>query len=318
MRGFLRRGWAAFRIAADRADLWPAGTLAWLAFVGWLPLLLTVAPPDAEGIEAFGVSFYLSQWYPWNLALLAAAVVATFMVLCLIAAGAEVAIEQSADLAAVQPPAGHATTTAFAIVLLAAVPVVAAMALLAVGIVNVAPTEYLSADLATPVLLRIGLRVLPQLVIVLLVQLAMQTLAGIALRLSFVRPDASATAAIGAAVRALRRRPLPALGVAAVGLLLDGLGLTISIAVLRLLWGPVAIGLGDGLAAHPQTILLLLGFVAVWFGLLLAAGALHVAVSAWWATEVGIGARASGAAGSHAVTSGSAVPLAGTESGGPH
>ena len=42
---------------------------------------------------------------------------------------------------------------------------------------------------------------------------------------------------------------------------------------------------GGGRLATPETLLLLLGFVAIWLGLLLAAGAVQVAVSAWWAIE---------------------------------
>ncbi|HEX6656107.1 MAG TPA: hypothetical protein VF153_07845 [Candidatus Limnocylindria bacterium] len=317
MRGWLGRGGAAVGIAADRADLWPAGTLAWLAFVGWLPLLLTVAPPDAEGIEAFGVSFYLSQWFPLNLVLLAAVAVMLFMLLCLVSAGAEVAIERSADPTAERPPAGRAIGAAFTVMLLAAVPVVAASALVAMGVVTVAPAEYLSADLATPVLLRIALRLLPQLAIVLVVLLAMQALAGTALRISFARRGSAATA-FGGALRTLHHQPLAVTGVAVVGLLLDAVNVALNLVLLRLLWAPIAVGLGDGLGRGPQTILLLVGFVAVWLGLLLTAGALHVAVSAWWAMEVGIGARTSGAAERHGPARRPAGTVAGTESGGPH
>jgi hypothetical protein len=63
-------------------------------------------------------------------------------------------------------------------------------------------------------------------------------------------------------------------------------------------------------------VLLLLGFVAVWLGLLLAAGALHVAISAWWAMEVGTGVGASGTTGTRAEESGPVGPLAGTDAGG--
>ena len=317
MRGWLAHGWAALRLAGDRADLWPAGALGWLVFAGWLPLLLVVAPPDAEGIEAFGVSLYLSQSYPLNLALLAATLVAGFAVLCALAAGAEVAIEQSADPRAAHAPAGSATWSAFTIVLVASVPVVAAAGLVVLGIVAVAPAEYLSADLATPILLRIFLRLLPQLGVLLLVLLAMQALAGTALRISFTHPGQPATATIAALARRVRRQPLQPLGVATAGLLFDAVAMAVNVVLLHGLWAPIGLGLGDGLGTRPATILLLLGFVAVWLGLLLAAGALHVAVSAWWAMEVGTAARASGATGSRTATPGPAGPLAGTDTGGP-
>jgi hypothetical protein len=106
-------------------------------------------------------------------------------------------------------------------------------------------------------------------------------------------------------------------GVAAAGLVVDAITVAVNLALLQVLWQPIGIGLGDGLRSRPDTVLLLLGFVAVWLGLLLAAGALHVAVSAWWAMEVGTGARASRVAGSRTVTPGMAGPLAGTETGEP-
>ena len=52
-----------------------------------------------------------------------------------------------------------------------------------------------------------------------------------------------------------------------------------------MLWIPIGSALDGGRLATPGTLLLLLGFVAIWLGLLLVAGAVHVAVSAWWAIE---------------------------------
>ncbi|HET6744763.1 MAG TPA: hypothetical protein VFH90_02825, partial [Candidatus Limnocylindria bacterium] len=54
---------------------------------------------------------------------------------------------------------------------------------------------------------------------------------------------------------------------------------------------PIAMALSDGRVANPSTLLLLLGFVAIWLALLLVAGALHVVVSAWWAMELARGRR---------------------------
>jgi hypothetical protein len=105
--------------------------------------------------------------------------------------------------------------------------------------------------------------------------------------------------------------------VAIAGLLVVAATVAISVPVLGVLWSPISTGLGDGLRSRPETILLLLGFVAVWLGLLLAAGALHVAISAWWAMEVGTGVRVAGAAGDLAATSGPAGPVTDTQSGGP-
>ena len=60
MRAWLRRGAIAAQKAADRSDLWPAGALASLAFLGWVPLMLVVAR-------------VLWRWQPWKLALAAIA-----------------------------------------------------------------------------------------------------------------------------------------------------------------------------------------------------------------------------------------------------
>jgi hypothetical protein len=135
--------------------------------------------------------------------------------------------------------------------------------------------------------------------------------------MAFSVPGRPGTAVLAAALRSIVARPLRPLGVAVAGMLIDATTLTVNVALLQVLWQPIGIGLGDGLRSRPDTVLLLLGFVAVWLGLLLAAGALHVAVSAWWAMEVGTGARASGVTGIRTVTPGAAGPLAGTETGEP-
>jgi hypothetical protein len=310
MRGWAEHGLAGLRIGADRSDLWPAGALAWLVFVGWLPLLLVVAAPDAEGIEAFGVTMYLSQLFPLNLIALAGAAVAGFAALCALAAAAEVAILQLAAPRARRPSPSRATLASFTIVLVSAVPVVAALGLVLGGIINVAPAEYLSSDLSTPVLLRIAGRLVPQLLVALAVLVVMQAVAGIALRTSYANPTRPATSAFGDALRAIRSRPLAPLGVATTALLLDGLMVALNVALLGVLWTPIGTGLGDGLRDRPETILLLLGFVAIWLGLLLAAGALHVVVSAWWAMEVRTGAWLP--------APGPVAQQAGSETGGAH
>ncbi|HET7141208.1 MAG TPA: hypothetical protein VFJ03_01865 [Candidatus Limnocylindria bacterium] len=287
MPGWLARAGEALRIGADRADLWPAGTLAWLAYVGWLPLLLVIAPVDADAIEAFGVSVYLSQSFPLNVILLAAALVVGFAALCLLAAAAGVSLLELAVPGVRAPSRSRTTLSAFAIVLLASLPVVAVLLMAAYGAIAIAPSEYLSGDLHTPVLLRIAAHVLPQLAAAAAVLILVQALAGVALHDLVTVPGRSAIAALGAAIREMRRRPLGTIGLALVGTLVDAALLIFNVALLGVLWGPIAIGLGDGLVSRPSTILLLLGFVAIWLGLLLAAGALHVAVSAWWALQLG-------------------------------
>ena len=93
------------------------------------------------------------------------------------------------------------------------------------------------------------------------------------------------------------------------GLLLDLMVLVVTIALLGVLWMPIGDALAAGRLATPETLLLLLGFVAIWLGLLLVAGAVHVAVSAWWAIE--------GARHGRALARRDAPPLSGTPPVGP-
>ena len=82
------------------------------------------------------------------------------------------------------------------------------------------------------------------------------------------------------------RHPGGPIGVVVGGLLVDLLVLVVvTTALLSVLWMPIGDALATGRLATPETLLLLLGFVAIWLGLLLAAGAVQVAVSAWWAIE---------------------------------
>jgi hypothetical protein len=83
-------------------------------------------------------------------------------------------------------------------------------------------------------------------------------------------------------------------------MLLDLISALVSLALLRALWGPIGAALDGGRLATPDTLLLLLGFVAIWLALLLAAGAVHVAISAWWAMELARGGTWTGAAGAGA------------------
>jgi hypothetical protein len=291
MRAWLGRGAAAAQVAADRADLWPAGALAWLTFAGWLPLLLVVARPDPDDLAFVGVSIYTSGSFPANLVTLSAGVVAAFALLCLIAGAAEVALLRSADPDRPASPFGRASLTAFTIILVASLPAVAGCAALLMGVISVAPTEFQSSEIDTPVLLRLAMDLWPLIVLALLALVASQAFGGIALRRAEADDDIPLPSVLGGAIREIAARPLGRLGVAAAALLLDVAVLLLSVALLRVLWAPIGSSLDAGQLAQPETILLLLGFVAIWLGLLLASGALHVAVSAWWALELGRGGR---------------------------
>jgi hypothetical protein len=282
MRGWLANARRALAVAGDRADLWPAGTLAWLAYLGWLPLVVALAPPTVDGVQRLGVDMYSSSTFPWNLVALSAGWVLVFGLLCLLGAASEVALRR---LAAGRQAHGMArdTFSAFAVVLISSLPVVAAAGAALIGAITVAQGAFLSAEGTLPVLLRIASQVLPQLTALLLALVVMQAFAAVALRRL---GGGEALHAMRRAASEMRRRPVRRLATAAVVALVDAAVLALQIALLGVLWEPIGVGLRDGRLASPDTLLLLVGFVAIWLGLLLAAGALHAAASAWWTLEL--------------------------------
>lgn len=287
MRAWLRRGVAAASLAGDRSDLWPAGTLASLAYLGWLPLLLVVAPFDASDIQDLGVSLYTSGSYPANVIALAVAAVSGFLLLGLLAAAAETALTQAMALPAEERRTfGQRALEALPLILLATVPAMIAGAAVASGLAAHAAAEFTSPDIDRPVLLRLALAVLPQVGALLVALLIGQAVGGTAVHLALRPGAAGVRAALRDASRRLARNPWGPLGVAAVGWLKDLAYLLVSYALLRVLWAPIGAELGPGMMATPETLLLLVGFVAVWLTVLLAGGALHVAISAWWVLEV--------------------------------
>jgi hypothetical protein len=304
MRAWLGRGAAAARLGGDRSDLWPAGSLAALAYLGWGTVLLVVAPPNPDSFAYLAIRLVTSGSYPWNVVALAVVVVSAFAMLCLVAALGEAALQRGAAVHAAagvgeHPPLGRAVLAGLSIILVATLPAIAAGALMALGIINVAPAAFQSPDIGTPVLLRVLIDVWPLALLLLLALVAGQVFGAVALRLAIGPGARPVGRAMVAAWRQIRARPWPRLGVAAAGVAKDLLAVVVSYALLRVLWAPIGAELADGRMIAPQTVLLLVGFVAIWLALLLAAGALHVTISAWWALELaqrGSAARPAGAA----------------------
>jgi hypothetical protein len=298
MPGWLRRGAYAAQLAADRADLWPAGALAWLAYLGWIPLPLVVAGPDPNDLAFLGVSLYSSSAFPANVIALAAAVVGGFAILCLAAGVAQVALLGSGAVAETRrTPFARASLTAFTIILLSSLPAVGAIGALLLGVLAVAPTEFTSPDIGTPILLRLAGELWPFIAVLVLALVASQAFGGVALRQVQLGTHVPVTSILAASGRDVLARPLSRLRVATVGLLLDAAALLMTLFLLRVLWAPIGAALDAGRLGSPDTLVLLLGFVAIWLALLLAAGAVHVAVSAWWAIELARNGRRQGAAG---------------------
>lgn len=286
MSAWAKRGAYALQLAGDRADLWPAGALAALAYLGWLPLLLVVAQPDGGDLSFMGVSLVSSGAFPANVVALSVALVAGFVLLCLLAGLAETGLlRMAAARDAAQPPFGRATLAALVAILVAALPAVGALGAVLVGLAAAAPGAFTSPDLDTSVLVRLAGAVWPFLVLLVLAAIVGQALGGAALRRSLAAPDRPLAESLSTAAGDALRRP-GVLALAAAAAAKDVAVLASSYALLRVLWAPIEQRLADGRLGSPETLLLLLGFVAIWLGLLLAAGALHVAVSAWWALEL--------------------------------
>ena len=292
MRAWLRRGAAAAAIASDRADLWPAGVLASLAYLGWLPLLLAIAPPQVGDVADLAVTLYSSGSYPANVVALAAAAVGAFLLLAFLAALGEAAVAR-----AIRPPgtdapgAGEAALAGLSVLMLATVPVAVAFAWLVLGAVANAPTVYTAPGPDATVIPRLAATLVPQLVAVGAALLAAQALGGRLLRGALAAPSDRLGAALRNGVRELARSPARWAGVAAVGWAKDALLVVGSWALLGVLWGAIADSIGPGLLTRPQGLVLLVGFVAIWLILLLVGGALHAFISAWWLLEEEAGER---------------------------
>jgi hypothetical protein len=291
VRAWLRRGAAAASIASQRPDLWPAAALAWLAYVGWLPFLLAVAPPQPDEVASLAIRMYTSSAYPANVVALAVAVVGGFMLLCLVAAVGETAVTRALrapgdpPAGADAPDAGHAALAGLALLLAASLPVVLAFGWLLIAAMSSAPAVYTTPGPEASVIPRLAAVLAPQLAVLGGALLVSQMIGGRLLRAAIRSPGTELGASLAAALGDLRRRPAPWLGIAAAGLAKDAALVVGSWALLAILWERAGGQLGPGLLDRPQALLLLVGFVAIWLVLLLVGGALHAFISAWWLLE---------------------------------
>jgi hypothetical protein len=287
---WLRRGAAAAALASHRSDLWAAASLAALAYLGWLPLLLAVAPPQVPDVAQLAVRMASASIFPLNVVVLCVALVLAFMLLCLLAALGEVAIlDRLRPVPGAGQVRGQSTLTALAVILVASVPASLAAAWLLVGAVEVGPAVYSAPGSAASVPARLAAMLAPQLAVLIVAVIAGQAIGGFALRRAILARGSgtgdTSIASLRGAVRLIGRRPLPWLGVALVACLKDAVLLGVSWGLLAILWRPIGEAIGPGLLDSPQVLVLLVGFVAIWLSLLLVAGALHAFISAWWLAE---------------------------------
>ncbi|MGH2429489.1 MAG: hypothetical protein ACRDGV_11510 [Candidatus Limnocylindria bacterium] len=285
MRSWVANAAMAARISADRAELWVPGALVWLATVGWLPLLLTVATFPAEAdLAFFGAGLVTSGAWPLNAAVLGVAGVLVVLVGFALAALGEAALRRGVERSSA-PLAAHARRLMVA-ALIGAVPVVLALLALGIALSAVAPDEFQSPDIGGEVVVRIAGRVAPVLVVLVLAVLAGEVI-GATFSRRVTGPDAGRMgAALRAAVGDVRRSWLRLIGVAVCSLAGTVAYLVAATLLLRVLWAPIAAPLAVGQGIDAPGVLLLVGFVAIWLCLLLGGGALHAWASTWWTLEL--------------------------------
>lgn len=274
----------AARVVDGRADLWLPGALGHLVYVGWLPLLVTVAPvPDVGDLAFLGVRLVSATNFPLNVIALVMAMLLVAGVACLAAAFAEVVlIAQAQDRW--PPPHGvaSATRSGLVVVVVVAIPVAGALAALLLGLTAVAPDVFLRTPSQAEIPVRLLERLWPFLAALATALVGAQSIGAGALRELGSGRRSGAGAALTAGLVGLARQPARRLGASTAGLVVDLLAFTGTTLLLGVLWAPIGAALADGRFPEPRTWVLLLGFIAIWLALVLGAGALRAWISTWW------------------------------------
>lgn len=305
MHAWLSRAGLAARVAAGHGELWLPAALAWVTFLGWLPFVLAVArAPDEGDLTVFGAAMATSGDWPLNAVRLGAGLVFLALV-----ANALVALGEAGLLSLLEGPADMsrsallvAARRLWIVQLLGALPAVAAFVTLSAASAAAAIGELQSPDIGGSAWMRVAGRVAPYAVALLLAILAGQAfVAAAARRLAPDRAAPFGDAVIGA-LRDLGHRPAWRIGLAAAAFGLQAAYLLFCALLLRVLWAPIEEALVEGRATTSGSPLLLVGFVAIWLCLVLAGGAVHAFVAAWWSLELGAGRTPEPAAREEAAT----------------
>jgi len=241
--------------------------------------------PSRSDLAFTGAGLLSSGSFPFNVLLLGSLAALALLVACLVAALGEAAMMRAAAVGTTRSLLRD-TEAAFSILLIAALPAVAALAAVAMGVAVVAPREFGAPDLDGPLLLRIATRLAPLLLVLVAAILLGQAFGAVALRRAFAGGDGSLAASLRAGLIDLASNPLRRLGVAATGTAADLLAIGLALALLRVLWAPIRLELAGGGLLSPGALLLLVGFVAAWLATVLLFGVLHAWVSAWWSLEL--------------------------------
>jgi hypothetical protein len=275
-------------VAAHRGDLWLSGALAALAYLGWLPLVVTVAvAPRTSDLTFLGASLFTSELFPINVLLIAVLAALGVLIGCLVAAFAEASLLRGAGLGTPNRSLTREFEAVFGVMLLAVLPAVAVAAALVSGAAAVAPAEFGAPDLGVPLALRMALRLAPLLAVLAILAWLAQAFGAVAIRKAVGRGALPIGEAVKASLLDLAHHPVRRLGLALTAFLADLLALALAVALLRVPWGPIDAELGRGRLISPTALLLLVGFVAIWLTVMLAFGALHAWISTWWSLEMG-------------------------------
>ncbi len=264
---------------AERPATWLPAGLAWVATLGWLSLVVPVVPPPSQSaLTYFGAGMHTSGDWPLNLILLVFGVLALVgLAATLAAVGNAVLIGQVEDRDVEAADVGRLVGTSVVFGL----PALLAVGLAAVAFAALAPGEFnrggASGDGVTRTLLRLAL--LPATAV--LLAAAGSVLGGVAGRTA-VRGRSLAAGIVRAPAAA---RGLGTAGAihAVVGLLLAVGYVVVAATLIAVLWAPIGTRLEAGEAGDPATLVLLVGFVAIWLCLVLGGGALHAWSTATWA-----------------------------------
>lgn len=269
----MRRWWQAAGTAigsvSGQPELWVPGALVWVVSVGWIPFLVAVArPPTAAELTFLGARLVTSGAWPWNVALLAgAALLVAIAVAVLAALGDSALLAQLEHRRARASDVVHHLTAAG----VTAMPVIALVGVLLVGVALAAPGEFNAPDRSGGPVLRTALRLAPIIVVLALAVAAGAAFVAISVRRGGVRRGWASVRRLGAG-----------------GWLQVGVGAGVSaafaafaIVLLRVLWEPIGIELDGGRIGLAGGVLLV-GFVAIWLCLVLAGGAVHAWSAATW------------------------------------
>ena len=270
---------ASARRAADDVSghptLWLPGSLAWIATVGWLVLLLGVAqPPSTAALTFVGAGFYTSGAWPFNaIAVVAGGIGVLALAVALFALG-EAVLTRGRRATPL-----HVLRT-FTLALVCAMPALIVMVGIGIAAFAVAPSEFNSpSDAGGGPVARTAMRLLPG-----LIALLVAVVGGAAMHAAASRKAGqgqSTLAALANAPRLLASAGWPSFVQPIAVLLVRVAYAGLAAVLLRVLWSPID---GRLLSAgmDAATLLLLVGFVAIWLCLVLAGGAVHAWGTLTW------------------------------------